>query len=90
MLQFMGSQRVRHNLATEQQQKKCVPVSPPFFFPQSTLEHDQFGTWSNFSLALDFVLIFKNLCLIKARGLSGKLLLLLLSRFSRVRLRATP
>ena len=89
MLQFMGSQRVGHNLATEQQQKKCVPVSPPFFFPQSTLEHDQFGTWSNFSLALDFVLIFKNLCLIKARGLSGKLLLLL-SRFSRVRLRATP
>ena len=71
LLQFMGSQRVGHNLATEQQQQNCVPVFHSFFF-QSTLEHAQFGTWSSFSLALDFVLIFKNLCCVKARGLSGK------------------
>ena len=51
--------------------KVCTSISFFFFF-QSTLEHAQFGTWSSFSLALDFVLIFKNLCFVKARGLSGK------------------
>ena len=68
----MGSQRVGHNLATEQQQKKVCTSISFFFFFQSTLEHAQFGTWSSFSLALDFVLIFKNLCFVKARGLSAK------------------